>query len=59
MTRAAGESWQHRRMRGDYGSDKALSQTSNVSITHTPETLNCELIVDPEVMQLINWQFQV
>jgi hypothetical protein len=24
---------------------------------HTPETLNCELIVDPEVMQLINWQF--
>jgi hypothetical protein len=26
---------------------------------HTPETLNCELIVDPEVMQLINWQFQV
>ncbi len=26
---------------------------------HTPETLNCESIVDPEVMQLINWRFQV
>ncbi len=29
MTRAADKSWQHRRMRGDDGGNKALPQTSN------------------------------
>jgi hypothetical protein len=32
MTRATGESQQHWRMRGDDGGNKALPQTSNVSI---------------------------
>jgi hypothetical protein len=29
------------------------------SPAHTPETLKCELIVDPEAMQLNNWQLHV
>jgi hypothetical protein len=28
-------------------------------VEHTPETLNCILVVNLEVMQSINWQFQV
>ncbi len=32
ITRAAGKSWQHRRMRGDDSGNKALPQMSNVSI---------------------------
>jgi hypothetical protein len=30
-----------------------------VALIHTPETLNCELIVNPEEVQLINWQLHV
>ncbi len=49
---------------GDGARDMAACATTGegeimVAMGHTPETLNCELIVDPEVMQLINWQFQV
>jgi hypothetical protein len=29
------------------------------SRAHTPEKLNCELIVKPEEVQLIDWEFDV
>ncbi len=28
-------------------------------VEHTPEKLNCELIVKPEEVQLIDWEFDV
>jgi hypothetical protein len=28
-------------------------------VDHTPEKLNCELIVKPEEVQLIDWEFDV
>ncbi len=31
----------------------------NPNQVHTTETLNCELIVDPEEVQLNNWQLHV
>jgi hypothetical protein len=31
----------------------------HVGPVHTPEKLNCELIVKPEEVQLIDWEFDV
>jgi hypothetical protein len=36
-----------------------LGSALRTSPAHTPESLNCESIVDPDLMQLIYWQFQV
>ncbi len=41
------------------GGQEDTARDCHLHLHHSPEKLNCGLIVDPEVMQLINWQFQV
>jgi len=37
----------------------AATMEEDVALEHTPEKLNCELIVKPEEVQLIDWEFDV
>jgi hypothetical protein len=37
----------------------ATTAAATAAAEHTPEKLNCELIVKPEEVQLIDWEFDV